>query len=259
MILKEKKYFIILVIFLISGVLYNLNNKKISKNKCIKKANIEQTIKEKEAGINEEKVIKPKSQKKEIKKEIINNKKQNSMEELLSEFESDVVFGDLNAPITIIEYSSFNCYHCIKMHKNIMKKLEDEYIDTNKVKFVHRAIVNQRTIFAKMLQHCINKKDSLKLTSDLFNTSGEWTYSENILEQLQILYSKYGMDKDNFDKCIENKKLGQSIIDNQNLSVRALGINSTPTFFINNERFVGSRSFNEIKNIIDRKLLELNN
>jgi len=176
---------------------------------------------------------------------------------LLENFSSDIVFGNPNAPVTIIEYSSFTCSYCIQMHNNIMDKLTKEYIDTNKVKLVHRAMVNQRTIFSKMLQHCVNQKYLSEITTDLFNTSDEWAYSENILDQLQILASKYEMTKDDFNRCIQDKELGQNIINDQIKASRILKINSTPTLFINKERFVGSRSYKEIKKIINKKLSEI--
>ena len=49
---------------------------------------------------------------------------QNSLgNELLKIQEEDLVMGDLNAPITIIEYASLSCPHCASFHKNIYKKL----------------------------------------------------------------------------------------------------------------------------------------
>lgn len=194
--------------------------------------------------------IKPKNV---VKKE--KNSEEKIVDNLLENFSSDVVFGNMNAPITIIEYSSFICSYCIKMHNNVMDKLKKEYIDTNKVKFVHRAMINPKTIFSKMLQHCVKKEYSSDLTTDLFNTSGEWAYSENLLDQLQILAFKYEMSEDDFNKCIHNKQLGQGIINRQLGATRILKVNSTPTLFINKERFIGSRSYKEIKRIIDKKLL----
>jgi len=252
---STKAKLIIISILILFAIYYiikiNINiNPPLQKTENIKVENQNKPVNNQESI-----ALKKKSQPKKYNKELSAEEK--FKKNLLENFSSDVVFGNPNAPITIIEYSSFTCHYCIQMHNNVMDKLTKEYIDTNKVKLVHRAMVNKRTIFSKMLQHCVDHKYLDSLTTDLFNTSSEWAYSENILDQLQILASKYGMTKDDFNRCINNKELGQNIINNQIGASRILKVNSTPTLFINKERVVGSRSYKEIKKIINKKLLEI--
>ena len=52
--------------------------------------------------------------------------------------EDDFFIGDVNAPITIIEYASLSCSHCANFHMNTLPKLVEQYVDTGKVKFVFR-------------------------------------------------------------------------------------------------------------------------
>ena len=52
--------------------------------------------------------------------------------------EDDIILGDINAPITIIEYASLSCIHCAKFHKNTLPKIVENYIDTGKAKMVFR-------------------------------------------------------------------------------------------------------------------------
>ena len=54
------------------------------------------------------------------------------------ENEDDFVIGDVDAPVTIIEYASMSCSHCANFHNNTLGLLKEEYIDTGKVKFVFR-------------------------------------------------------------------------------------------------------------------------
>jgi protein-disulfide isomerase len=51
---------------------------------------------------------------------------------------TELVLGDINAPITLISYDSFSCIHCAEFYKHTFKNLEENYIKTGKVKFVHR-------------------------------------------------------------------------------------------------------------------------
>ncbi|MEO1104055.1 MAG: thioredoxin domain-containing protein, partial [Pseudomonadota bacterium] len=50
----------------------------------------------------------------------------------------DVVLGDENATVTIIEYASMTCPHCASFHNGTFKELKSEYIDTGQVKFILR-------------------------------------------------------------------------------------------------------------------------
>ncbi len=50
----------------------------------------------------------------------------------------DMVLGDANAPVTIIEYASTTCPHCAEFHETVWSQLKQNYIDTGKVRFVFR-------------------------------------------------------------------------------------------------------------------------
>ena len=46
--------------------------------------------------------------------------------------------GNLNAPVTLIEYSDFTCGYCIKFFKETWPRLQARYVDTGKVRFLYR-------------------------------------------------------------------------------------------------------------------------
>lgn len=50
----------------------------------------------------------------------------------------DMVLGDANAPVTLIEYASSTCPHCRHFHETVWDQLKETYIDTGKVRFVFR-------------------------------------------------------------------------------------------------------------------------
>jgi protein-disulfide isomerase len=52
--------------------------------------------------------------------------------------EDDVVLGQANAPVTLIEYASATCPHCAHFHETVWEQLKTNYIDTGKVRFVYR-------------------------------------------------------------------------------------------------------------------------
>ena len=52
----------------------------------------------------------------------------------------DIVLGDANAPVTVIEYASFTCPHCAAFHDESFDDLKAEYVDTGKVRFIQRDV-----------------------------------------------------------------------------------------------------------------------
>jgi len=52
----------------------------------------------------------------------------------------DMVKGNSDAKVTIVEYASFTCPYCATFHKEIFPQLKEQYIDTGKVKFIYREV-----------------------------------------------------------------------------------------------------------------------
>ncbi|NIP30380.1 MAG: thioredoxin domain-containing protein, partial [Candidatus Dadabacteria bacterium] len=52
--------------------------------------------------------------------------------------DDDPIKGDLNAPVTIVEFSDYECPFCKRNHDQVFTKLKQEYIDSGKVRYVFR-------------------------------------------------------------------------------------------------------------------------
>ena len=50
----------------------------------------------------------------------------------------DIIFGDPNAPVTLIEYASWTCPACLQFHTDVVPMLKSDYIETGKVKLIFR-------------------------------------------------------------------------------------------------------------------------
>ena len=70
----------------------------------------------------------------------------------------DMVLGDEQAPVTIIEYASMTCPHCAHFHETTYPDLKKKYIDTGKVRFIFREFpLDQLAAAAFMLARCGGK------------------------------------------------------------------------------------------------------
>ncbi|MES2677310.1 MAG: DsbA family protein [Pseudomonadota bacterium] len=180
---------------------------------------------------------------------------------LLKILPSDIVIGDKNAPVTIIEYASLSCPHCAVFYSDGFSKLKTEYIATGKVKFAYRDFpLNQPALVAGMLAICqVNDRelDAAKyydFIKVLFRTQEAWAFGEDFTAKLETLAKLDGMSSEKFNQCIKNKTLQEAVLKARLQATQLLQISSTPTFFINGEIISGYGGYNEIKNVIDKKL-----
>ena len=77
--------------------------------------------------------------------------------------DDDPVLGDPNAPITMIEFSDYQCPFCLKFYSTTLKQIEANYIETGKVKFVYRDFpipsLHANAIPAALASECANEQD----------------------------------------------------------------------------------------------------
>ena len=68
---------------------------------------------------------------------------------------TEMILGDVNAPIEIIEYASMTCPHCANFHSDVYPQLKANYIETGKVKFVFREVYfDKYGMWASMIARC---------------------------------------------------------------------------------------------------------
>jgi protein-disulfide isomerase len=154
----------------------------------------------------------------------------------------DLVMGQADAPVTIVEYASMTCNHCADFHNKILPTLKEKYIDTGKVRLVFREFpLDERAALASMVARCAGDDKSLPLISMLFAKQDEWAAAkQDFLPKLFKFGQQVGFTKPAFDRCRQDEKLIKSIIAVRDRGNVSFGVNSTPTFFINGKKFEGA-------------------
>lgn len=191
----------------------------------------------------------------------VDNKKAS---EILKLNASDIVLGNKSAPVIMIEYASLSCPHCAAFHRESLEKLKSEYIDTNKVAFVHRDFpLNQPALVAGMFAICQSQASGAELSTKyynllkaLFKTQDSWAFDAKYVEKLQSIAQLDSMSAEKFESCINDKKLQERILEHRMEAAKGLQIQSTPTFFFNGEIMEGYVDYVSIKKMIDKKLAE---
>jgi protein-disulfide isomerase len=162
----------------------------------------------------------------------------------------DVVMGDANAPVTIIEYASMTCPHCSHFALTTFPQIKEKYIDTGKVKYILREFpFDPIAAGAFMLARCAGPDKYYAMVDLLFRTQATWAV-EKPLQPMLAAVKQAGFTEDKFKACLADQKVLDGIEKVRDRAAQKFGVNSTPTFFINGQRSVGALSFEEMEKVI---------
>jgi protein-disulfide isomerase len=170
--------------------------------------------------------------------------------------EGDVVLGSEKAPVTIIEYASMTCPHCAHFSATTFPELQKRYIDTGKVKFIFREFpLDALAAAGFMLARCAGNDKFMPIVETLFAKQSDWVVQQP-LPPLQSIAKQFGFTDDSFKQCLANQKVLDDIQAVRDRAAEKLGVNSTPTFFINGKRLTGDVSIDAMAKEIDPYLKE---
>jgi len=160
--------------------------------------------------------------------------------------DGDVVIGSDKAPVTIIEYASMTCPHCAHFEENTLPELKKRYIDTGKVRYMMREFpLDALAAAGFMLARCAGKDKYEAVIETLFAKQSDWAVQQPI-EPLKAIAKQFGFTEESFSACLANQKVLDNIQTVRDHATQKLGVNSTPTFFINGKRLVGDLSIDQI-------------
>ena len=159
----------------------------------------------------------------------------------------DMTLGDDKAPVTIIEYASMTCPHCAHFHETTFPELKKNYIDTGKVRFIFREFpLDQLAAAAFMLARCGGKDHYFPMIETLFQQQKDWVV-QRPLQPLLAIAKQAGMSEQQFNECLKNQQVLDGIEEVRQRAVQKLGVQSTPTFFINGKQFRGAVTMAELE------------
>jgi protein-disulfide isomerase len=179
--------------------------------------------------------------------------------------DNDPIRGDPNAPITIIEFSDFQCPFCARFHVQTLPLLLEEYIDVGKVNLVYRDFpiqsIHPNALPAAVAAECANEQGNYWEYHDtLFEKQSSWSRldSNAAISTFSQYATDIGLEQQQFDSCLGSGKYLEEVQGDLS-DGRDYDITGTPGFFIGNEEigFVkinGAQPFDSFQRIIDAQL-----
>jgi len=167
----------------------------------------------------------------------------------------DIIYGDPNAPVEVIEYASLTCPYCATFATTVFPKIKESYIDTGKVKFVYRNyVMNRFDMAASVVARCKTPEVTKKLMAVFFARQAAWVGAEDRVGALANLARRAGgMSRTEFDRCVANKEMQTHMVKmGQDGSVR-YNVNATPTIIVDGDA-LDAPTWENIKAAIDAEL-----
>ena len=162
--------------------------------------------------------------------------------------------GNEDAKITIIVYESRTCSHCANFHKDVYPQLKKDYLDTGiaKIEFRHFPLDIAAFNAAKIAQ--CKYDQSLEILESLYANQQAWVKGstvEQVNENLKKFINKNGFKID-FEKCVQNKKVEDFILNDRIEGTKKFKVNATPTIIINNEKFEKTLNYKNLKKTLEK-------
>ena len=165
-----------------------------------------------------------------------------------------IISGNKDAKITIIAYESLTCSHCANFHIDIYPLLKKEYIDTGIVKIEFRNFpLDGAALNASKIAQC-KEDQSLEILESLYSNQQAWVKGSTIEEvnsNLKKFIKKKGFDID-FEKCINNQKIEDFVLNDRIEGVKKYKVNATPTIIINDKKFEKSLNYKNLKKSLEK-------
>lgn len=168
----------------------------------------------------------------------------------LSQFPSK---GPAGAPVTIVEYSDYGCPHCRDYVMNTSDLVIQEYVDTGRVRYVVHSynLGRPETALAAEAAWCAADQGRFfEYQKMVFENFGA-AYNNSTLTDMAGQVE--GIDRTAFSECLTSGR-HQADVETARRAATRRGVNSTPTFFVNNRRIEGNQPFEVMKSIIDQEL-----
>ena len=163
----------------------------------------------------------------------------------------DVELGNKDAKVTIIEYASMTCSHCATFHEKTFPVLKSKWIDTGKVRFILREFpLDPLATAGFMLARCAGNDKYYPVVDLLFSQQKNWAFSNKPVEALLSLVKQAGFSQESFEACLKNQQIYDAVNAVRDRAAQKLGVNSTPTFFINGQVQRGALTVEELDKIL---------
>ncbi|MEM0984665.1 MAG: thioredoxin domain-containing protein [Pseudomonadota bacterium] len=179
---------------------------------------------------------------------------------------NDMVLGDPDAPVTLIEYASVTCGACYQFHRDVVPNIVERFIEPGDVKFIFREFPTPPANVAVAgfaIARCAGPDKYFDVIDDLFDSQQgiiEAARIGAVRPALEAVAARHGIEgAEAFDACLADRDIRQAIADTV-LGGEEFGVSSTPTLILQGEVLpstMQSRTPEGLSSLIEAELAAL--
>ncbi|HBM59106.1 MAG TPA: thiol-disulfide oxidoreductase [Citreicella sp.] len=166
----------------------------------------------------------------------------------------DMVKGDADAPVEMIEYASYTCPHCASFATNVLPQIEENYIETGKVKLVYREVYfDKYGMWASLVARCGGPEKFFGITDMIYKTQGDWVRQNSdqaIADSLRKIGLMAGVGRDQLDACLNDGDQLRTLVEWYQANATRDNITSTPSFIIDGKPY-SNMSYEDFAEVLD--------
>ena len=181
---------------------------------------------------------------------------------LSSQAESKVLsLGRDDAKITIKVFSSLTCPHCASFHNKIFENLKVDFIDKGLVKFEYHAFpLDLAALNAEIIVRChVDNDKKFKLLGKIYKKQKKWAIGSDINKinnSIKMIGSETNLSNEKMDRCLENDKSQDEILNQRIEAQKKYKIEATPTVIIIEKKYTGKVEYLKFRKEIEKNLVK---
>jgi len=154
------------------------------------------------------------------------------------------ILGDSDAPITILEWGDYQCTFCYKFHQNTLDVIQEEFIESGKVKLIFKdfPLNGPDSLLASQASFCAHDQGKYwKFHDELYKNWGGERTGWVTRESLDKFANTVNLDLEKFNKCLDEQKYQDKVLSLYEFG-KEVGIDATPSFLVfNDEKIIKIR------------------
>jgi len=164
----------------------------------------------------------------------------------LAQQAGDMSLGSPKARVQVVEYASLSCPHCARFNAEVFPAFKSKYVDTGKVRYTLREMLTPPAQVAAagfLLARCAGPEKYFAVVDEVFRSQDKW--DGEVRGVLLGVAKANGLSESQFTACMSDAAALKAL----NVRVKAaidMGVDSTPTFFVNGKKFEGEMSLQQL-------------
>lgn len=176
--------------------------------------------------------------------------------------EDFAVIGEADAPVTIVEFSDYQCPFCLRHFNETMPQIKQQYIETGQVRYIFKDFTptlfnpdyHPQAVTAAQAADCAGQQDAYWAMHDkLFGEQGRWAGNASAPAVMAAFAAEIGLEAEAFAACMASDSVRSSISAELQEGIAA-GVSGTPAFFINGVFLNGAQPFAVFQQVIEAEL-----